>query len=157
MNACDINENYLSVLIGPIAMAAETDSPRGVLEYVDGGNKEQVNLVINNLVDPIFKAFDEQTQMKVKESLRYCLNKESTDFERIYSSVPYPLYREEPREFFEAVWKSLFADECLDRPIDVSYTVSKRPLRPKAIRYAKRVESLQKQIGKLWDDLNKLS
>ncbi|MDQ0013781.1 hypothetical protein J2W23_002163 [Variovorax boronicumulans] len=123
------NPNYISSLLGPLALATAKGSNQDVFDLIDYSSKDKTRLVIDSLILPSFERLTDSTKTEVGRALGYFLYHSNVASEVITEKlllceIPPSLHQ----EFIKVLWDSLFPEESTKKIAESVSGIVNRPL-----------------------------
>lgn len=145
------NPNYISSLLGPLALAAAKESNRDIFNLIDYSNESQIRLIIDSLIFPSFNRLTDSTKSEINRALGYFLHHSNVASDVITEKL---LLCEIPpsfhREFMEALWDFLFPGESAKKVAESIVGVKNRPLVVGEYSFSRKADfSLDELVEKL--------
>lgn len=108
----NVNIYFIFSFLYPLTGMGDDDEQVNYYMENKPSSEDDYRLIIRQILVPSFKDLNETEQDKAKITLKYLLNKNNVDFERIFESKlpPFELVIE-PRNFFLWIWEELFNPE----------------------------------------------
>lgn len=149
------NPNYISGLLGPLALAAAKGSNQDVFDLIDYSSENKIRLVIDSLILPNFERLADPTKSEVARALGYFSYHSNVVSDVVTEKL---LLCEIPpsfhRGFIEVLWDFLFPGESAKKVAESVSGITNRPLALGEFSFSRKADfSLDELVGKLQERL----